>query len=322
MIRKIKFDSFPEALSAVCYGGGRLGGDYSEERSFELLDFYYALGGRFIDTANCYGRWTGSGLNESERCIGKWLKERRITDVVVTSKCCHYAFDAHDVSRVNRECAEADLEDSRRALGLDTIPIYLTHRDDPTVDVRRIVDFLADMVKSGKVTRIGLSNYKADRIRAALDYLGKDWREILVGVENEWSLHEECLAADQGGEKQSGDGLVATGRELKELHRAENLPLFAFSAAGGGYYSKIKTLPADRIGERDAEVGRRLEKIRERVSVTPGVTSVAYLLNSGRPAIPIVAVSSLQQMADFERISAWNMDLSYISPLDGMGVVK
>ena len=316
MIRKIKFDTFPEALSAVCYGGGRLGGDYSEEKSFELLDFYYSLGGRFVDTASCYGRWTKSGLNESERCIGKWLKARQITDMVVTSKCCHYAFDAHDVSRVNRECAEADLEESRRALGLDTIPIYLTHRDNPDIDVRRIVDFLADMVTSGKVTRIGLSNYRPDRIRTALDYLGKEWKEIFVGVENEWSLHEECLAADAGGEKQSPDGLVSTGRELKALHREKNLPLFAFSAAGGGFYSKINSIPPERIGEHDAQAIAKLEEIKSKVGVKPGVTSVAYLLNSGMPAIPIVAVSSLGQMADFERISDWHIDLSDLSPLD------
>ena len=172
MIWKIRFDSFPEPLSAVCYGCGRLGGDYDDGRSFALLDRYYAMGGRFLDTANCYGRWTASGMNESERCIGAWLKSRQVTDMVVTSKCCHYAFGAHDVSRVNRACAEADLEDSRRTLGLDTIPIYLTHRDDPSLDIRVIVDFLADMVKSGRVTRFGLSNYRADRIKAAIDYHG------------------------------------------------------------------------------------------------------------------------------------------------------
>ena len=146
MIRTVRFESFPAPLSAVCLGTARFGGDYGESRSFALLDRYYAMGGRFLDTANVYGRWSPSGLNESERTVGRWLRARGITDMTVTSKCCHYAPDAHDVSRVNRTAAEADLEESRRSLGLDVIPIYLTHRDDPSADIRVIVDFLCDMV--------------------------------------------------------------------------------------------------------------------------------------------------------------------------------
>ena len=313
MIRKIRFDSFPELLSAVCYGCGRLGGDYDDERSFALLDAYYAMGGRFLDTANCYGRWTASGMNESERCIGAWLRSRQVTDMIVTSKCCHYAFDAHDVSRVNRACAEADLEDSRRTLGLDTIPIYLTHRDDPSVDIRVIVDFLADMVKSGRVTRFGLSNYRADRIRAAIDYLGDGWRDWMVAASNEWSLHEECLAMDRGGELPKGDGIVATSRDLWELHRETGLPLFSFSAAAGGFYEKLAAGRA-QAGPYDREAALDLARIAEEHGCSVTVPSIAYLLNSGVPAIPIVAVSNASQMADFEAISAWEDDLSALSP--------
>ena len=319
MIRKIRFDSFPEPLSAVCLGCGRLGGDYDEARSFALLDRYYAMGGRFLDTANCYGRWTASGLNESERCIGRWLKQRQVTDMVVTSKCCHYAFDAHDVSRVTRACAMADLEESRRSLGLDTVPIYLTHRDNPSEDIRVIVDFLAEMAASGKITRFGLSNYGVDRVRAALDYLGDGWREVMVGVSNEWSLHEECLAADAGGEIGAPDGMVRTGRELRRLHKEKNLPLFAFSSAAGGYYAKIGTSGdgttlTDRrgnpVGTHDAEAFDALNALSDQSGVAPVPLSVAYLLNSGLPAVPIAAVSSAEQMEDFEAISAWDADLS------------
>ena len=313
MIRQIRFPSFPEPLSAVCCGCGRFGGDYDDERSLALLDCYYAMGGRFLDTANCYGRWTASGRNESERLIGAWLKSRRVTDMVVTSKCCHYAFDAHDVSRVNRACAEADLEESRRTLGLDVIPIYLAHRDDETCDIRVIVDFLADMVRRGRITRFGLSNYRAQRVRAALDYLGADWRDWMVAVSNEWSLHEECLAMDRDGELPKGDGIVATGRALWTLHREADLPLFAFSAASGGFYAKLAEGKRE-AGAHDRIAAGKLSRIADAHGVSVTVPSVAYLLRSGVPAIPIVAVSGERQMAEFEAIAAWEDNLSALSP--------
>ena len=127
MIREIRFDSVPRRLSAVCLGTARFGCEYDEKKSFALLDRYYAMGGRFLDTANCYGRWGATGENESERCIGRWLKARQITDVTVTSKCCHYSFRNRGESRVNRESAREDIEESRRALGLGNGEIHGAH---------------------------------------------------------------------------------------------------------------------------------------------------------------------------------------------------
>ena len=316
MIRTVCFDNFPLPLSAVCLGTSRFGGDIPEERSFALLDRYYAMGGRFLDTANVYGRWSPGGSNRSELTIGRWLKSRRITDMVVASKCCHYAPEAHDVSRVNRASAEADLEESRRSLGLDVIPVYYTHRDDPGTDIRVIVDFLCDMVSSGKITRFGLSNYKADRIRGALDYLGKDRRAYMIGVSNERSLHAECLTADAGGEREAPDGMVTTGAGLKALHREENLPLIAFAAAGGGFYAKLASgrIPPEKAGPSDREVSAKLAAICAERGVSPAVPSVAWVLRSGLPSVPIVGVSKEEQVAEFEGISSWEEDLSGLGP--------
>lgn len=317
MIRSIRFEGMPFALSAVCLGTGRFGGDYDEARSFALMDRYYAMGGRFFDTANCYGRWTASGLNESERCIGKWLKSRQVTDMVITSKCCHYAFDAHDTSRVNRASAEADLEESRRSLGLDTIPIYLTHRDNPAVDIRVIVDFLWDMVRAGKIARFGFSNYKAERVRAAIEYLGQDWRSVMAGVSNEWSLRAACLTADKGGEREAPDGMVTTGRSLAELHRAEGIPLFAFAAAGGGFYAKLADgrIGMEKAGPSDRRALEKLNALSAEHGVSIAALSLAFVLKGGLPAIPIAAVSDERQLSDFEAASAWDGDLSSLDPL-------
>ena len=233
------------------------------------------------------------------------------------SKCCHYAPDAHDVSRVRRAAAFEDLEDSRRSLGLDVIPLYLTHRDDPALDIREIVDFLCDMVKEGKILRFGLSNYKAERVRAALDYLGKDWREVMAGVSDEWSLHAECLTADAGGEREAPDGMVTTGKSLMRLFREENVPLFAFAAMGGGFFPKLADgwIPADKAGPSDREAFEQLSALKAETGISLGAASIAYILNAGLSAVPIAAVSGREQLEEFEAASAWSGDLTCLSPL-------
>lgn len=316
MLRKVQLPTYPTPLSAVCLGTARFGGDYDEKKSFDLLDCYYGMGGRFLDTANVYGRWSGRGLNESELTVGKWLKERQITDMVITSKCVHWAPEAPSVSRVNREAAMRDLDESRKSLGLDEIPIYLTHRDNPEVDVRVIVDFMAEMVEKGRVKRFGFSNYTADRVRTAVEYMGNDWRKLFVGVSNEWSLHKEAVIAEAGGVVENPGEMIATDLNLWKLHRETGVPLIPYSAAANGFYAKVKD--ADSLPQKEHEVYACLCGESEKTGVSVNAVSVAYILHSGVPAIPVVAVSSEKQLAEFEDIARWDKDLSCLSAFSKM----
>lgn len=316
-MRKVELKSYPVPLSAVCLGTAKFGGDYDEKRSFEQLDLYYDMGGRFIDTANVYGRWAGRGMNESELTIGKWLKARQVSDMVITSKCVHWAPAAPSVSRVNREAAMRDLDESRRSLGLDTIPIYLTHRDDPSVDVRVIVDFMAEMVEKGWVTRFGFSNYTADRVKTAVEYMGDDWHKLFVGVSNEWSLHEEVNAAENGGKTEvTSSGMVQTDFALWKLHRETGIPLIPFSASAHGFYAKVKD--EEKLSVREYEVYEQLCGEAEKSGTSVNAVSLAYILNSGLPAIPVAAVSSEKQMREFDDIAKWDSDLGYLSAFERM----
>ena len=315
MLRKIQIPTFPEALSAVCLGTARFGGDYDESRSFALMDQYYAMGGRFFDTANVYGRWSGRMMNESELTIGKWLKNRQITDVVVTSKCVHYMPDKPTVSRVKRDDALRDLDESRRSLGMDVIPIYLTHRDNRDVDIRVIVDFMAEMVEKGYVTRFGFSNYAADRVGAAVDYMGEDWRKLFVGVSNEWSLHLETKVMENGGHLDGRDGLVMTDTALWQLHREKQIPLIPFSASAHGFYAKVKN-ERDELSKTEQRVyiGLTEEAVNNGISVNS--LSVAYLLNAGIPCVPVVAVSNEKQLREFEEIASFRGDLNWLGSFE------
>lgn len=316
-MRTVQLPTYPTPLSAVCLGTARFGGEYDEKKSFGLLEMYYDMGGRFLDTANVYGRWAGRGMNESERTIGKWLRLRKIDDMIITSKCVHFAPEVPSVSRVNREEALRDLDESRRSLGMDTIPIYLTHRDDPTVDVRVIVDFMAEMVEKGYVTRFGFSNYTADRVKTAIEYMGSDWKKLFVGVSNEWSLHEETTAALNGGKTEvTSTGMVQTDLALWKMHRELGVPLIPFSASAHGFYAKVQDDAA--LVKTEQEIYTYLIEEQGNTGVSVNTVSVAYILNSGVPAIPVVAVSSEKQLAEFDDIARWDKDLSYMSPFGRM----
>ena len=182
-MRKIQLNTYPVPLSCVCLGTASMGADgltgAPVDKAFAILDAYYTMGGRFLDTANVYGRWGADRTNASEIVIGRWLKERQITDMAVTTKACHYAPDSPETSRVTAEALDMDIAESRQSLGMDRLDICLLHRDNEETDIRRIVDFCTDQVDAGKVTRFGFSNYRTERVRTAVAYMGND-RSILL----------------------------------------------------------------------------------------------------------------------------------------------
>ena len=87
----------------------------------------------------------------------------------------------------------------------------------------------------------------------------------------------------------------------------------SFSAASGGFYAKLAEGKRE-AGAHDRIAAGKLSRIADAHGVSVTVPSVAYLLRSGVPAIPIVAVSGERQMAEFEAIAAWEDDLSALSP--------
>ncbi len=242
-MKQITLQTFPKPLSCLCLGTASMGdrGLTGEplEKAFAILDAYYAMGGRFLDTANVYGRWGMDKTNASEIVLGKWLKERQIGDMIITTKACHYMPEAHDISRVTKADMDRDVEESRWSLGMDVLDICLLHRDNENVDIRTIVDFCVAQVNRGHVTRFGFSNYRAGRVVEAIRYMGDDWCRYFVGVSNEWSL---AMAGVQG--YNPPDGMVPVDAALTEAQAAYPFGIIPFSSVAHGFFAKLESCGA------------------------------------------------------------------------------
>lgn len=145
-----------------------------EAQIHEMLDSYVKEGGNYIDTARFYGR--GSGIQRTEELLGRWLaKGDNRSKVVLQSKCCNPYTDQNfnvfeEMSRVGRTFMYDDILFSRDKLGVDTIDIYLTHRDDPKVPVAEIMDTFEEFLRRGWIKAYGMSNWRFDRFLEAYEY--------------------------------------------------------------------------------------------------------------------------------------------------------
>lgn len=316
-MKTITVPTYPAPLSRVCLGTGAMGekGLTGEpvERAFAILDAYYAMGGRFLDTANVYGRWGVDQTNASEQVIGRWLRQRKITDMTVTTKACHYDLDTPDISRVNRQALLQDVEDSRAALGLDTLPILLLHRDNEAVDVREIVDFCVPLVDEGKILRFGFSNFRADRVKTAIGHLGGDWTRYFVGVSNEWSL-----AMDGAPHYAPGTGMIPTDAALRAVQKEYGFPLIPYTSIAHGFFTKLQQCGAvydgawrnaegfrgskDWLTDANGRAYNRLCDLSAQTGISLGMLSLGYLLAQPN-TIPIMSVSRPGQLEELAAVT-------------------
>jgi aryl-alcohol dehydrogenase-like predicted oxidoreductase len=150
-------DVYPLAL-----GGNTFGWTSSEDESQQVLDAYTSTGGNFIDTADGYSAWApGNSGGESETIIGRWMSLRgnRTNLVIGTKVSTHPEFRGLAASTV---AAAADASLTR--LGTDYIDLYWAHFDDADTPLEETVGAFNDLVVTGKVRYVALSNYSAARI--------------------------------------------------------------------------------------------------------------------------------------------------------------
>ena len=83
-MKKVTLGKTTLTVSALCMGTVYFGSRMDDAASFAMLDHFAELGGNFLDTARVYADWVPLAQRQaSEKCIGRWLKARKIQDQVV-----------------------------------------------------------------------------------------------------------------------------------------------------------------------------------------------------------------------------------------------
>ncbi len=153
-------------------GTNVIGWTIDEDMSFRILDRFVDYGFDAIDTAESYSDWIpGHVGGESERAIGKWMKNRpgmrqkvKIIDKVGWIDTCDGSFLGHADKKYIISHCDAALQ----KLGTDYIDALLVHAPDPLTPVDESIEALEYLKQQGKILSYGCSNYDGKQLRNAL----------------------------------------------------------------------------------------------------------------------------------------------------------
>ena len=230
----------PLALGTMTFGTEwGFGADKDGVRA--MLGAYVEAGGNFFDTADMYTSGT------AEAWLGELIAERGMRDkAVIASKFAHSAEPGNPNAGGNgRKNILRAVDASLKRLGTDYIDLYILHTWDQVTPVEEVLRTLDDLVRSGKVRHIGLSDvpaWYAARAQTIAELRG--W-EPLCALQLEYSLIERNIEHE----------FVRLGTEL-------GMGLMVWSPLGNGLLSGKYRPSEDRGGTGEG----RLEMLKPYLS--------------------------------------------------------
>ena len=276
-------------LSVIALGTAEYGSRIPEAAAFALLDAYAAGGGTVLDTANCYAEWLPDGEGRSERTIGNWPRTRPSTHMVISTKGGHPRMSSMDQSRLCPADLNHDLTQSLARLQVDQVGLYWLHRDDESIPVGELVDWLEGQRHRGRIAAYGASNWSTARLDAAAAFARTYHCAGFCADQPGWSL------AERRSDMPTIPGCSYGDADLLAWHRRTGLGTMAYTSQARGWFTKD-------VADYDTPANRarrlRAEHLASKSGSTANRVALAWLTNQPFPGIAIVGPNRMDQLSD------------------------
>lgn len=285
----------PLSLGTMTFGD-EWGWGADEAESRRLFDTYVDRGGNFIDTANQYTSGT------SERFLGQFVKGKRDPLVLATKYSMSALPGDPNAGGNHRKNMMRSVEDSLKRLDTDYIDLLYLHAWDFTTSVEEVMRGLDDLVRSGKVVYIGMSDipaWQASRMQTIADLRG--WSP-LVALQVEYSLIERTVERELiPMARDMGMGVIpwsplGSGVLSGKYSRADLVGDEAVAGAAGS--RRNVALATGALNERGVTIAEEVARIARDVGATPAQVAIAWTLRNPTVTAPIVGARTIAQLED------------------------
>lgn len=294
-------------VSPLCLGTMNFGdaqkaqmGACPKDTAFSILDHFVSQGGNFIDTANAYQ------AGQTEYWLGEWMAARQNRDdlVIATKYSGPYRpcpeingnSNSSSIPKTNRggngaKSMRLSLEASLRKLQTSYVDILYVHWWDYATTIPELMQSLNDLVTSGKVLYLGISDTPAWVVSKANEYARMAGLRQFVVYQGMWNASMRDLE-----------------RDIIPMCRSEGMGLCPYGVLNQGRFQTEEGFKAREqqnegrkqtpLSEHDKSVSRVLEQVASSLDPPATITQVAlsYVMQKAPFVFPIVGGRMLEHI--------------------------
>ena len=313
-------------VSKICLGTMTFGNQNSEHEAYEQMDYALDKGVNFFDTAELYPvPATPQLYADTEKIIGKWMKERKNRDQIVLATKIAGPGDYTKHIRTtgfSKSSIISAVDGSLKRLKTDYIDLYQLHwpervtntfgkrsfnasfDDNWKENFQSVLESLKTLILAGKIRTIGLSNENPWGFMKYLE-LSKNNLPKTITIQNPYSLLNRLFEVGNA-----------------EICARENVGLLAYSPLGFGVLSgkylggkipkdsRLSLFPnlSRFSGENSMRATEFYNEIAKKYEMSLTQMSLSFVNSRSFVTSNIIGASKLSQLK--ENIESINIDLS------------
>ena len=177
-------------ITEIAYGNWIThGSQVEEDAAIACVRQALEVGITTFDTADVYA------ATRAESVLGKALAGERREGLEIFTKVYWPTGPGHNDHGLSRKHILESIDGSLRRLGTDYVDLYQAHRYDHDTPLEETMLAFADVVRSGKALYIGVSEWRAEEIRAAAA-LAQELHVPLVSNQPQYNMLWRVIEAE------------------------------------------------------------------------------------------------------------------------------
>jgi aryl-alcohol dehydrogenase-like predicted oxidoreductase len=289
-----------------------------EPTSVAILDRAADGGIDFLDSSDAYplgGDLSTRGV--TEEILGRWLRGRRDRFIVAT-KCFAPTGPAPFDGGNSRKHIMSAVDASLRRLQTDYIDLYQAHRFDHETPLEETLRAFDDLVRQGKVLYIGVSEWRAEEIAAAVRIAGDLGLDRIVSNQPQYNMvwrvieSEVIPESEKEGIGQVVFSPIGQGVLTGKYKPGGEIPAGSRAADDKGGADFIARFLTDELLTRVQE----LSSVADEAGLSMAQLAVAWTLQNPNVSAAIVGATRPDQVRDNVGASGVRLDAGLMRRID------
>jgi aryl-alcohol dehydrogenase-like predicted oxidoreductase len=282
-------------ISEIAYGNWIThGSQVEEDGALSCVRAALDAGITTFDTADVYAG------TRAEAVMGRALRGERREGLEIFTKVFWPTGPGRNDRGLSRKHIMESINASLKRLQTDYVDLYQAHRYDYSTPLEETMTAYADVVRSGKALYIGVSEWKAEEIRAA-KVLADELNVQLISNQPQYSMLWRVIEAEiVPASEELGLGQIVwspIGQGVLTGKYLPGAPLPAGTRAtdeAGGENTIARLVQNQAL----LESVQRLKPIAESVDLTMAQLSVAWVLQNPNVSAAIIGASRPEQVTE------------------------